>query len=382
MRGYVCLAFSVLIRLAAGYDYRMKPAVQQVPFDPDFDGQKLMYHPGTVAQWLERGLTQGPVYTELALTDRCSCRCTFCGLDYRTNLSGVDLPPLVCKRVLRSLETMGNRSVMFSGEGEPLLHPRARELIAYSSARMSTSVTTTGLHLDEEALPLIDGLEWIRFSVNGGDAAAYSRVHGVGAGQFEKAMRHIGLAVERKRRLSLGVTIGVQLVLLPENAASVLPLARRVKRMGVDYFSVKPYSRHPMSGNRTVVDYSRFAGLRERVEALQDESFRVVYRAGSIAKLGGRKPYGRCLGTHFLCYISADGEVWECNVFLGDPRFRIGNVRRQALDDIWNGRRRRRVLRMIATELDLQRCRDVCRMDECNRYLWRLLHPRAHDNFI
>lgn len=69
-------------------------------------------------------------------------------------------------------------------------------------------------------------------------------------------------------------------------------------------------------------------------------------------------------------------------MFAGDPRFLIGNVREQDLPDIWNGPRRKEVLDFINNEMDVQDCRDICRMDECNRYLWRLKHPWPHDNFI
>lgn len=351
-------------------------------FDPDFDGQKLMFHPERVAEWLRTGRTRGPLYTEIGLTDRCNSRCVFCGLDYRTNKACVDFEPAACRRVLRELKAMGNRAVMFSGEGEPLLHPQARSIIRYASRLMSASVTTNGLALTPDTVDLIDRLEWIRFSVNGGDRATYARVHGVPAAMFGKALDHVALCVARKRRLGLGVTVGVQMVLLDENAGSVLRLARRVRELGVDYFSVKPYSRHPLSGRRLRVDYSRYASLERDVVRLASDSFRVIWRAGSVARLQRGKPYGACYGLPFICYLSADGDVWACNVFLGDPRFRTGSVYEEGLERIWSGPRRKAVVKFVGGPFDLGECRDVCRMDSCNRYLWRLRHPLPHDNFI
>jgi len=351
-------------------------------FDTNFDKQKLQYHVAAVSRWLEKGLTRGPIYTEMELSTRCNCRCIFCGVDYLVNTSDDAISAEAARRILTELHGMGNKAVMFSGHGESLLNPAAGEIIGFASGLMSTSVTTNGLSLDEANLPLIDGLEWIRFSINGCDAANYAEVHGVAPEMFDRVMGNVAAAVERKRKLHLGVTIGSQLVLLNENAAGVPKLARALKDIGVNYFSVKPYSRHPLCKHHLDVDYGAFAGLDRELAALEDDSFKVIYRAASMTKAGRPKPYGKCYGTHFLCFVSANGDVWECNVFAGDPRFLIGNAIREHLPDIWSGPRRRQVLEFIEREMKIDECRDICRMDECNRYLWRLKHPWPHDNFV
>jgi len=351
-------------------------------FDADFDKQKLMYHPRQVARWLASGRTDGPIYTEMELCSACNCRCIFCGVDYLVNKTR-DLMDLdLAGKVVAGLHAVGNKSIMFSGHGEPLLHPQAEEIIARAGELMSTSVTTNGLPLSEERLGLIDRLEWIRFSINGCDPENYAAVHGVAPEMFEQAMVNLACAVERKKRLGLDVVVGAQLVLLAENAGGVVKLARRLKEMGADYFSVKPYSQHPLSGKHLEVDYSRFGDMENELRAMEDGSFKVIYRKASMAKAGRPKPYQKCYGTHFLCFVSASGDVWECNVFAGDPRFRIGSAAEESLEDIWNGPRRREVLAYIEDEMDINQCRDICRMDECNRYLWRLKHPWPHDNFI
>ena len=350
--------------------------------DTDFDKQKLMYHPREVAGWLEHGRTKGPIYTEMELCSACNCRCIFCGVDYLVNKTRDLIDLELARKVIAGLHAIGNEAIMFSGHGESLLHPQAEEIICYAGELMSTSVTTNGLPLTEDRLGLIDRLEWIRFSVNGCDSENYAAVHGVAPELFERVLENLTGAVERKRRLGLGVTIGSQLVLLEENAAGVVKLARRLKELGVDYFSVKPYSQHPLSRKRLEVNYDRFAGLEDELSALADESFKVIYRRASMAKARKPKPYKKCYGTHFLCFVSANGDVWECNVFAGDPRFRIGNAAEESMEEIWDGPRRREVLAYIESQMDINRCRDICRMDECNRYLWRLKHPWPHDNFI
>jgi radical SAM protein with 4Fe4S-binding SPASM domain len=303
-------------------------------------------------------------------------------VDHLVNKSADSIDADSAKRIVAELAALGNKSIMFCGNGEPLLNPAAADIIAFASQQTSASVTTNGLPLSGGNLRLIDGLEWIRFSVNGGDRDDYAAVHGAAPEMFDRVMKNIAEAVERKRKLGLAVVVGVQFVLLEENAGTAVELARRLKDIGVDYFSVKPYSQHPLSENRRTIDYKHFAGFEEQFASLEDDSFKIIYRSGSMEKLGAKKPYGKCYGAHFLSFISANGDVWECNVFVGDRRFFIGNARQESMQDIWTGSRRKVVLAFIENELNLDECRDACRMDECNKYLWRLKHPLAHDNFI
>ncbi len=351
-------------------------------YDPDFDAQRLAYHPTEVAAWLRDGITRGPLYTEMELTTVCQHRCLFCGVDHLVNRDKVFLDGDLARRVLDELAACGNRSVLVSGHGEPLLHPEAAPILRYAASRMSAALTTNGVLYDEHDPRLMDGLKWIRFSINGGDPETYARVHKTSERTFARVLDNIAAAVRRKRDHGLACVVGTQLVLLDDNAGGVVDLAREMKRIGVDYFSVKPYSQHPLSSPRPRPDYRAAADLERDLRPLEDASFRVHFRTASMARVGRDKDYGSCHGIHFLAFVGADGGLWACNVFAGDPRFHVGDLGRESFHALWTGERRQEVLRFIAEDLDLGGCRDVCRMDACNRYLWRLKHPLAHDDFI
>jgi radical SAM protein with 4Fe4S-binding SPASM domain len=360
----------------------MQPKASNRMYDTDFDRQKLMFHPEAVGHWLTCGQSRGPLYTEMELTRRCNCRCFFCGVDHQVNASDDRISVALAHRVINGLAELGNKSLMLCGNGEPLLHPEAEAIIAFAAERMSVSVTTNGGPLTAERLPLIDRLEWIRFSVNGGSPENYAAIHGTTLGAFDRVLANIAGAVARKRAMGLSVTIGTQLVLLPENAALVVDLARQLKEIGVDYFSVKPYSQHPLSHNHQLIDYHAYLALADALGPLADEQFNVIFRATAMTKAGRAKSYGKCYGTNFIAFVSANGDLWECNVFVGDPRFLIGNIADEPLPTLWHGPRRREIVTFIDQGLGLDHCRDLCRMDACNHYLWRLKHPWPHDNFI
>ena len=94
------------------------------------------------------------------------------------------------------------------------------------------------------------------------------------------------------------------------------------------------------------------------------------------------KSYKRCLGTPFWAYLSSDGEVYPCNTFYNIKKFSFGNIKEKSFTEIWNGQKRKKVLEYLESKMDAKKCRELCRLDEINAYLWRLKHPGKHENFI
>lgn len=93
------------------------------------------------------------------------------------------------------------------------------------------------------------------------------------------------------------------------------------------------------------------------------------------------KPYRRCLGLPFWMYIDSYGDVYPCSTFLGQKEYCMGNICHQSLSQIWNGKQREKIMRKLG-RMDARKCRELCRLDEINIYLWNLKHPPPHINFI
>ncbi|HEY5999296.1 MAG TPA: radical SAM protein [bacterium] len=349
------------------------------------DSHKLIYHAARVADFLA-GRTVYPIYMEVSPSGACNHRCLFCAVDY-LGYGAKFLEADLLKERIAELGALGLKSIMFAGEGEPLLHKRIGEIVRHTKASgIDVAFTTNGVLLREAlAREILGSTSWIKVSCNAGTAATYATIHRTRAEDFETVLGNLAAAVRIRRENGYACTLGIQLLLLPENAGEVGTLAERARDIGLDYLVVKPYSHFAPSQTTRYKDirYEEFLGLAGGVRALATDSFQVIFREETM-RLWDRQErgYGRCLGLPFYSYIDAAGRVWGCKEYIGDERFLYGNIHEQTFREIWEGERRAASLRMVESELDIAGCRVNCRMDKVNRYLWDLTHPPAHANFI
>ena len=114
------------------------------------DSHKLIYHPDVVARWL-RGENIYPIELEIGLTNACNHRCIFCAVDY----TGYQPDRIDSQILIGNLETLakkGVKSVIYAGEGEPLLHKEAPDIINKTkSFGIDAALSTNGV-LDRKSV--------------------------------------------------------------------------------------------------------------------------------------------------------------------------------------------------------------------------------------
>lgn len=349
------------------------------------DSHKLMFHPQRVAQWLA-GEAIYPLYAELSPSGACNHRCTFCALDYMEYKPRF-LDTAVLKKRLTEMGRLGLKSVMYGGEGEPFLHKDIGDIIVHTKrSGIDVGITTNGVLFTKElAEQILGSTSWIKVSLNAGCSETYARVHRTKPEDFDRVFQNLKEALRINQETGASCTLGVQVLLLPENAQEVELLAEKAKETGLRYMVVKPYSQHHKSRTQAYrdVDYAQFHHLKDKLARFQDKDFSVIFREQTMQKMKRTvRGYERCLALPFWSYIDSGGNVWGCSAYLGDERFRYGNIHEQTFEQIWTGDLRKANLKMVAEQLDPEECRMNCRMDEVNLYLWELTHPKEHVNFI
>jgi radical SAM protein with 4Fe4S-binding SPASM domain len=291
---------------------------------------------------------------------------------------------------VQEMGLLGVKSIMYAGEGEPLLHKEINQIVkATCEAGVDVAFTTNGTLMTpafiQQSLPLV---AWIKVSLNAGSADNYAAIHRTKASDFELVLNNLSLAVAHKKAHGLSCVLGAQILLLPENQHEVTKLAGICRDIGLDYLVVKPYSQHLFSETRRYENlrYDNLLGMADELARFNGNGFNVVFREQTMKNYtqSENSRYQTCHATpYFWAYIMANGEVYGCSAYLNDQRFAYGNIHQQSFQTIWEGEKRRQNWQYITQELDISQCRKNCRMEAVNQYLDKLTAQQPeHLNFI
>ena len=337
------------------------------------DGTKVDWHLDRVRAW-ERGERIAPITIDMALTRACNYACVFCYAILQENERKPITVP-VMERFLTDCAEMGVRAISLVSDGESTLSSaytfsikRGHELgISMASGTNGYLVTRD---VSEEVLPCLD---YLRINFDAGTPEAYSKIMGVKPDWFHRVVQNIRDMVEVKRSRGLNVTIGMQMVLMPQYGDEILPLAQLSLDLGVDYLVIKHCSDD--EDGSLGVDYSRYKSLYPIIysaEAMSTERTQIVAKWSKI-EAKGKRSYQRCYGPPFIIQISGSGLVAPCGMLFNERyrKFHIGNIVEESFKDIWQSERYWEVMSYLGSDrFDAQRmCGTLCLQHKTNEFL-------------
>ena len=140
-------------------------------------------------------------------------------------------------------------------------------------------------------------------------------------------MNNIRYAVSLKKRLGLNVTLGIQMVLMPDFADEIIPFAQLGLDLGVDYAVIKHCSDD--TEGSLGVDYSKYDEMHPlllEAESMSNETTKVIVKWSKIEE-GNNCTYTSMYGPQFLLQISGSGLVAPSGMFFNAKysKLHIGN---------------------------------------------------------
>lgn len=351
----------------------------------NFDSHKLMYHCDRVGDFI-RTRDCYPLYMEISPVGSCNHRCVFCAYDFIGHPNRrLETPRLM--RFISEMSDAGVRSVLYAGEGEPLLHADIGMIIRQTKQKgIDVGLFTNGHLLHERmAQEIAASLTFIRFSFNAGNRQNYADIHQVKPDSFDTVVGNIAAVAHLKKKKKLNVDIGIQFVLLPENADSLLDAVDIIRGTGVDYFVIKPFVHQScLQSYRPKKGFSgkSVSALLEKAESLSGPRFRVIARKTAFDTCGKRN-YPHCYGTSFISVLNSAGDIATCLPYWDKKEFVLGNIYKDSFKSIWSSTRRKKIKKYLEAALDVRKCPPNCRPHAINEFLWEITHPTVkHVNFI
>lgn len=309
------------------------------------DSHKLPFHFDRVEAWAE-GERIAPVSVDMALTRACGAMCSFCYAMVQEPQERASIKVDSALQLLDDFAEIGVRGVSLISDGESTLSRAYVPFIQHAhNVGIDVGNATNGWEWEPEKIDqVLPFLTWVRFTVAAGRPESYARIMYRGAEHtevYDRAMSHIRYAVELKKRLGLKVTLGIQMVLMPEFRDEILPFAKLAVDLGVDYGVIKHCS-DDESGSLGV-DYSGYESLYpllEQAESMSTSDTRVIVKWEKINDKGVPS-YQRFYGPQFLLQISGSGLVAPSGMFFNAKysKLHIGNFTEERFLDIFRSER-------------------------------------------
>ncbi|WP_231906116.1 radical SAM protein [Prochlorococcus sp. MIT 1306] len=292
----------------------------------------------------------------MALTRSCGAMCKFC---YAMVQEPQERKAIKVKDALNLLDDfaeIGVKGVSLISDGESTLSPAYVPFIQHAgNVGIDVGNATNAWDWDEEKIEkVLPNLTWVRFTVAAGTPSRYAEIMYKSKDDtqvFDNAMKNIKYAVELKKRLNLNVTLGIQMVLMPEFKDEIIPFAKLGVDLGVDYAVIKHCSDD--TEGSLGVDYTKYAELTDKLleaEALSNKKTKVIVKWSKIEE-GSDCTYTAMYGPQFLLQISGSGLVAPSGMFFNAKysKLHIGNFTEERFKDIYSSKQYDRVMNYLTS---------------------------------
>jgi MoaA/NifB/PqqE/SkfB family radical SAM enzyme len=297
-----------------------------------------------------------PYQLQIAITTRCNLACGYCEnpLMVKAGMSSdIDFDKY-CRLID---ELAGVRILSLLGIGEPLLHPRFPEMVAYAARKnwgWHISTTSNGMLLtDELGDRLIDaGLNEMRISIDGPDKEHVEKMR-KGA-KFDKIIDNF-----RRFRRKTDMRMAMNVVMSSINLDSLRGLIPFALDLGVNHLQImtlKPWTGVDLGKG----DFTLFHNIDKR----QLDTIRELQAEAAEARLEfdvSYEPfYGNfCADPWNKPYINPDGALAPCCTWTTNY---LDNVFDAGFWKAWNGPRMRHLRRVMLEGFPGSFCYQNCRL--------------------
>jgi radical SAM protein with 4Fe4S-binding SPASM domain len=299
-----------------------------------------------------------PTYVQIEPVGQCNLRCQMCSIQFRQD--GPPYGPLAFMEFEQFTglvdQFVNVQELHLQGLGEPMMHPRFFDMVAYAAERGIHVSTNTNLSLlnDRRAERCVtSGLATLHVSIDGATAETYERIR-VRA-HFERVVRNLERVLVARERLGSKLPhIVLVVVVMRQNLHELPELVRLAYRWSTERVFVQHLC-HDFGESSLP---SHYRPMREFVQAeslLNEDPQRVEHYFGiareEAKELGvdlrlpptqlhlhapGTPGPSRCNWPWKGAYISYQGYAMPCCMVSTPDRINFGKIVEEGVEKTWN----------------------------------------------
>ncbi len=300
-----------------------------------------------------------PGYVQIEPVGQCNLACRMCPVILRGEGSVVrGKPP-----AFMGFETFCHildgfpdiRELHLQGLGEPFLHPRLLDMVAYAARRgirVSSNTNLTALSQRRAEEVVRSGLKRLCISIDAADAEAYEYIR-VGS-RFARVLRNLRYLMDARQRLhSEDPEVVLVAVAMRRNLEQLPRLVRLAHDHGVRSMSVQHLA-HDFSEESLPARYASMREFVDRETLLGEDPVRVgrwFEEARAVAaqlavdlrlpkvdprRFDGRRGRERCDWPWRGSYVTYAGDAMPCCMIATPDRMSFGNMAHEGVVRIWS----------------------------------------------
>jgi MoaA/NifB/PqqE/SkfB family radical SAM enzyme len=265
-----------------------------------------------------------PKSVKIEISPRCNYRCGFCALRTREVQPKWDMDFALFRRIAREMRAAGVEEIGVFYLGESFMNPRLLiDCIRYLKDEIGMPyvfLTSNASMAFPEAVQacMQAGLDSLKWSVNAADAEQFSRIMGVSARLFERALGNVQSAWEVRRDGGFNTGLYASSIRYDGNQLEKMEalLDQRVRPYVDEHYWLPLYS------------MGSFATLREE---------RLGYRpsAGNQGRLDALREPLPCWSAFTEGHVTAEGKLSAC-CFDATAHWTMGDLNKQSFMEAWN----------------------------------------------
>jgi len=347
---------------------------------------KVQAHMDRIVDW-RRGQKPAPVTVEWDLSNRCGLGCVDCHfahthsrgpwatlerrLPMAFHATGDLADSAVVRRALHEMADAGVKGIVWSGGGDPSLHPDWLDLMDNAAwAGLSQGVYTYGGRITAEmGERLRHRADFVVFSLDAPDAESYAVEKRVSPDAFAQACAGVRATVGGR------AVVGASFLIHAANWKRMNRMLALARELGATYTTFRPSIQ--VGADSTLgpgdtqwlfdADTSLQSWSRERDVILDVDRFR-QYRDWT-----GRS-YDACRGIQLSTTVTPDGRMWLCPQRRGFADSCLGDLSKESFSAAW--------ARHPSQWTDFRECRTMCRLHQVNTTMAALASPVPHGAFV